>query len=270
MEKKSLSMTALERGELFMKTAQFKKARAMLMKISPKNPDYKSAQYDLFIIHASGCLDEVMVDEAIVNLRETAKFGMDEAAKTLAVIKCFEKGLGNIDSLKSLVVCRYNRSEVAEWTDSPTVEFFSSVLACKYFYSMCERVDSFYDVISVGDMMLRYYLSHKNETPEFRLIVKYINENFSNEVPENLNWYSVCVELNDLYCSIKRTKANGAQAYNLISVILDYIQTEISTRISSINRQLKSYKETNSSCNTSCNTSISFKDYVFECESVPQ
>ena len=43
MEKKALSMTALERGEQFMKAAQYRKAKAMLMKVGPKNPDYRTA-----------------------------------------------------------------------------------------------------------------------------------------------------------------------------------------------------------------------------------
>ena len=262
MEKKALSMSALERGELFMRAAQYKRAKAMLMKVSPKNPDYKSAQYDLFIIHASGCLNEVMIDEAIINLRETAKFGMDEAAKTLAVIKCFEKGLGNIDSLKSLVVCRYDQPEVADWTESPTIEFFSAVLACKYFYSLCSRQGDFYDVLDIGSMMLKYYSSHQDEIPEFRMLVKYINENYPEALPENLNWYSVCVELNDLYCSIKRTRANGIQAYNLLSAILEYLHTEFSNQLNIINSQLNEYHNKNSH--------IDFREFVFEYESVPQ
>ncbi len=262
MEKKDLSLSALERGEEFMKEAQYKKARAMLMKVSPKNPDYKCAQYDLFILHASGCLNTVMVDEAILNLRETAKFGMDEAAKTLALIQCFEKGLGNIDSLKTLVNCRYNQPEVADWTDSRTVEFFSCVLSCKYFYSMCDRLGEFYDVISMGEMMLRYYAQHPNETPEFRQLVKYINDNCIESVPDNLVWYTVCVELNDLYCSIKKTKANRQQAYNLITVILDYIQSELSMKIRSLNSQISEFQKKT--------THVSFYDFVFECDSVPQ
>lgn len=256
-------MTALERGELFMRAAQYRKAKAMLMKVSPKNPDYKSAQYDLFIIHASGCLNEVMIDEAILNLRETAKFGMDEAAKTLAVIKCFEKGLGNIDSLKSLVVCRYNQPSVADWTESPAVEFFSAVLACKYFFSLCSRQGDFYDVISMGSMMLKYYSTHKDEIPEFRMLVKYINDNYTDTLPDNLSWYSVCVELNDLYCSIKKTKASGIQAYNLISAILEYIHSEFTNQINLINSQINEYNSKNQ-------PHISFRDFVFECESVPQ
>ncbi|MBP5244152.1 MAG: hypothetical protein J6Z28_05490 [Succinivibrio sp.] len=262
MEKKALSMTALERGEQFMKAAQYRKAKAMLMKVGPKNPDYRTAQYDLFIIHASGCLNQVMIDEAILNLRETAKFGMDEAAKTLAVIKCFEKGLGNIDSLKSLVVCRYNQKEVADWTESPAVEFFSAVLACKYFYSMCMRSGDFYDVISLGSMMLKYYSSHKNEVPEFRMLVKYINDNYQDAIPEDLSWYSVCVEMNDLYCSIKKTRANGMQAYNLLSAVLEYIQSEFTSQINTINTQINDYHKKSNH--------IAFKDFVFECESVPQ